>query len=136
MITLPEWLSLNQNLGPSECPYCHVSIDPRPKRANKCKSCGETYHIRQKNLYTAQNARAYDEQFGNPLKWMNREERFHYHRHYFAREFLKTKQAPTLFTGVLIIAPKAPLCCKVCRKHHRRFVPITTGKPADLPPFS
>jgi hypothetical protein len=121
--------------SPSECPYCHVSIDPRPKRGRKCKSCGEAFYVRQGSLFTAQNARVHDEQFGNPLKWMDRQERFHYHRHYFAREFLKIKQNAEMMIGATIIAPST-ICCSVCHKHHKRFVPVDSGKHEDLPPFS
>jgi hypothetical protein len=139
IITVEEYLARaaqpKAEPGPSACPCCQVPIDPRPKRSRKCKACGETFYVRLGTLFTAQKARAYDEQFGSPLKWMNRGEKIHYHRHYFACEFLSCKQNASLYIGVLIVATKASLCCLACRKHHKGFVSVATGKPEDLPPF-
>src|ERR1019366_2301905 len=56
--------SANPNPGLSKCPYCIVDLNPRPTRGRKCSSCGEKFYIRKGIIYTSEQARAYDEQYG------------------------------------------------------------------------
>lgn len=46
----------------ARCPYCNATLDPRPRRKVKCRSCGNTILLRAQYLVTEEQAERIDVQ--------------------------------------------------------------------------
>lgn len=119
-----------------ECPYCHVGLDPVPKRARACRSCGQKIYIRNGLLVTAADARKHDEESGSPHKWLTPAERLAERRKNALQEVENCKQLDGIVTHMKVESVNMGHAqCEFCRMMTGQTFRLDECTPEIMPPF-
>jgi hypothetical protein len=118
-----------------DCPYCHHSIEPTPKRSRLCPHCREKVVVRQGHLFTESQADAFDEEKERiaTAKRKARAAEWFRERRAQAKADIRDSRESGVVSGFRLLVSAND--CDVCQARYDQVFPIRTCTAEQLPPY-